>query len=63
VTDRFLTVVLRNPTPDEVSQLVYHSKFSAASWSHAMNERDDYLHQLQRLLGKAEEENDWRQHD
>jgi hypothetical protein len=56
MTDRFLTVVFRNPTPDEVNQLVFHSKFSAASWSHAMDERDDYHHQLQKLLDKAEEQ-------
>jgi translation initiation factor 2B subunit (eIF-2B alpha/beta/delta family) len=60
MTDRFLTVVFRNPTPDEAFQLVFHSKFSAGSWSHAMDERDDHHHQLQKLLDKAEEENERR---
>jgi hypothetical protein len=41
MTDRFLTVVIRNPTPEEAQELIYHPKLSAASWSHTMDERDD----------------------
>ena len=41
MSDRFLTVVFRNPTPDEVSELIYHPKMSASSWSHAMDDRDE----------------------
>jgi hypothetical protein len=52
MSDRFLTIVVRNPTEEEVAQLVYHSKLSAYSWSHAMNERDDYRHRLQKLLNE-----------
>lgn len=50
MTDRFLTVVVRNPTQEEVSQLVYHSKLSASSWSHAIDERDELKWRLQKLL-------------
>ena len=42
MTDRFLTIVIRNPTEDEARELVYHPKLSATSWSHAMDERDEY---------------------
>jgi hypothetical protein len=52
MTDRFLTIVLRNPTEKEVYDLVYHPKLSASSWCHAMDERDDYLHRLQKLLNE-----------
>jgi hypothetical protein len=52
MTDRFFTVVLRNPTEEEVYELVYHPKISSSSWSHAMDERDDYRHQLQKLLNE-----------
>jgi hypothetical protein len=52
MTDRFFTVVLRNPTQEEVRDLVYHPKISASSWSHAMDERDDYRIRLQKLLNE-----------
>ena len=42
MTDRFLTIVIRNPTKDEARELVNHPKLSAASWSHAIDERDEY---------------------
>jgi hypothetical protein len=60
MTDIFFTVVLRNPTPEEIRELVYHPKISASSWSHAMDERDDYRHRLQKFLDKAEQENERR---
>lgn len=52
MTDRFLTIIIRNPTKDEARELVNHPKLSAASWSHAIDERDDYHHRLQKLLNK-----------
>jgi len=52
MTDRFLTVVIRNPAPEEAQELIYHPKLSAASWSHAMDERDDYQIRLQKLLNE-----------
>ena len=65
MTDTFFTVVLRNPTQEEVRELVYHPKISASSWSHAMDERDEYRSQLQKLSAEpreqiSEEENDRR---
>ena len=33
MTDRFLTVVIRNPTPEEAQELVYHPKLSATPWT------------------------------
>ena len=53
MTDRFLTIVVRNPTEEEVAQLVYHSKLSACSWSHAMEERDELKWRLQKLLDEG----------
>ena len=50
MTDRFLTIIIRNPTKEEARELVYHPKLSATSWSHAMDERDEYRHRLQKLL-------------
>ncbi len=50
MTDTFLTVVLRNPAPDEVAELTSHPKLSASSWSHAMDERDELKWRLQKLL-------------
>jgi hypothetical protein len=52
MSDRFLTVVVRNPTLEEAEELIYHPKLSAASWSHTMDERDDYRHRLQKLLNE-----------
>ena len=61
MTDRFLTVVIRNPTTEEVRELTYHPKLSTTSWSHAMDERDRYIYSLRamtdlltRLLALAE---------
>lgn len=50
MTDTFLTIILRNPTKDEVSELTSHPKLSASSWSHAMDERDELKWRLQKLL-------------
>jgi hypothetical protein len=50
MTDTFLTVVVRNPTPEEVYDLTHHDKLSATSWSHAMDERDELKWRLQKLL-------------
>lgn len=52
MTDTFLTIVLRNPTKDEVSSLTFHPKLSASSWSHAMDERDELEWRLQKLLNE-----------
>jgi hypothetical protein len=48
--DRFLTIVVRNPTEEEAAQLIYHPKLSAASWGHTMDERDELKWRLQKLL-------------
>ncbi len=50
MSDRFLTIVIRNPTEEEARELVYHPKLSATSWSHAMDERDELKWRLQKLL-------------
>jgi hypothetical protein len=52
MTDTFLTIILRNPTKDEVFSLTSHPKLSASSWSHAMEERDEIKWRLQKLLNK-----------
>jgi hypothetical protein len=52
MTDTFLTIVVRNPTPEEVYDLTHHDKLSAASWSHAMDERDELKWRLQQLLNQ-----------
>lgn len=52
MSDRFLTIVVRNPTEEEVAQLVYHSKLSACSWSHAMDEVHELKWRIQKLLNE-----------
>jgi hypothetical protein len=37
---KYLTVVYRDLTRDEAQALIDHEKMSAASWSHALHERD-----------------------
>jgi len=39
-------------TAEEARELVYHPKLSATSWSHAMDERDEYRNRLQKLLNE-----------
>jgi hypothetical protein len=58
MSDRFLTVVLRNPTQDEVAELVYHPKLSATSWSHALDERDQLKWRITKLLNETGTPND-----
>jgi hypothetical protein len=50
MSDRYLTIVVRNPTEEEVAQLIYHPKLSAALWGHAMDESDELKWRLQKLL-------------
>jgi hypothetical protein len=50
MTDTFLTIVFRDLTKEEVSELIHHAKISASSWSHAMDERDELKWRLQKLL-------------
>lgn len=52
MTDTFLTIIVRNPTPSETEELVYHPKLSATSWSHVMDERDELKWRLQTLLNE-----------
>lgn len=52
MADTFLTIILRNPTKDEISELTSHPKLSAASWSHAIDERDELKWRLQKLLNE-----------
>lgn len=54
MADKFLTVVIRNPTKDEVEELLYHPKLSASSWSHAMDERDEAERRLRLFEESAE---------
>lgn len=37
---KYLTVIVSDPTKEEASALIGHPKMSAASWSHAINDRD-----------------------
>jgi hypothetical protein len=53
MSDRFLTVVIRNPTEEEVRDLVYHPKLSATSWGHAMNEVYELKWRIQKLLNEG----------
>jgi hypothetical protein len=52
-TDRFLTVVYRNPTMDELHDIVVHSKMSAIGWSHAFDERDALKWRLTKILNEV----------
>lgn len=51
-TNRFLTVVFQDLSPDEVEQLTYHPKCRAASWSHALNDRDLFKFRINKLLNE-----------
>ena len=53
MSDRFLTIVVRNPTEEEVAQLVYHSKLSACSWGNAMDEVHELKWRIQKLLNEG----------
>lgn len=37
---KYLTVIVSEPTQEEAAALIGHPKMSAASWSHAINDRD-----------------------
>jgi len=50
VTERYLTIVFRDPTQDEVAELVYHPKASAMGWSHVLDERDQLKWRLQKMM-------------
>lgn len=50
--DRHLTVVFQDLSPDEVEALTYHPKCRAASWSHALNERDILKFRISKLLNE-----------
>ena len=58
MTDRFLTVVYRNPTTDELQNIVYHDKVSALSWSHALDERDLLQWRITKMLNEKTDLND-----
>jgi len=45
-SNQFHTVVFKNLTDTEREKLIYHDKFSAGSYSHALNDRDDALFML-----------------
>lgn len=45
-SNHFHTVVFKDLTQTESKELIYHDKFSAGSWSHALNDRDDALFML-----------------
>ena len=50
---KFLTVVYRDPTPEEVQDLTTHNKMSAVSWSHALDERDQLNWRITKLLNET----------
>ena len=52
MTNRFLTVVIRNPTEEDANELCYHPRVSALSWSHALDDRDELKWRIQRLLNE-----------
>jgi hypothetical protein len=45
-SNQFHTVVFKNLTDTEREKLIYHDKFSAGSYSHALNDRDGLLSAL-----------------
>ena len=45
-SNHFHTVVFKNLTQTECKELIYHDKFSAGSWSHALDDRDGLLSAL-----------------
>lgn len=50
-SNKYFTIVFKNLTPDQRVPLVTHPAFSAGSWSHAIDDRDDALY----VLSKVEE--------
>ncbi len=58
MTDRFLTVVFRDPTSEEAETLCYHNKASALSWSHALDERDLLQWRITKMLNEKTDLND-----
>jgi len=52
MTERYLTIVFRDPTQDEIAELVYHPKASAMGWSHVLDERDQLKWRIQKLLNE-----------
>lgn len=46
IMNKYLTIIYRDLTKDEIANLCRHSKISAASWSHVMNERNEAIRQL-----------------
>ncbi len=58
MTDRFLTVVFRDPTPEDVETLIYHDKVSASSWGHALDERDLLQWRITKMLNEKTNLND-----
>ena len=50
--DRHLTVVFEDLSPEEVAALTYHPKCRAASWSHALHERDTLKFRINKLLNE-----------
>jgi len=56
--DRFLTVILRNPTMDELHDIAIHPKLSAMGWCHAFDERDTLKWRLTKMLNEVASFND-----
>ena len=48
-SNQFHTVVFKDLTDTERKEFIYHDKFSAGSWSHAIDDRDDALFMLSYL--------------
>jgi ribosomal protein S27AE len=49
MTDKVFTAVFRNVTTDEAREIGQHPKWSAGSWSHALDDRDAARAELERL--------------
>ena len=51
--ERYLTVILRDPTMDELHDIACHPKLSAMGWCHAFDDRDQLQWRLQKMLNET----------
>jgi hypothetical protein len=47
---KYLTIVYKIPETFDVSTLTEHESMTACSWSHAIDEKNDYKKKLEELL-------------
>lgn len=53
MSERFLTVIIRDPTQDDLHEIACHPRLSALAWGHALDERDSLAWRHQRMLDQA----------